>query len=181
MRRKGRIIIYFSLSILLALFAFQDSGALSRKSMTRTAVAYISEDEDISAILRITGVHGDPDKVSNINKKYEPIGTITNNSNQVLEIVLDVTPDFSRVIDKTELLFGVSVDSKIEFTRNSPSTQSLFFTLKPGQSKDILMALENNQADLVIVHFGFQATNPATGTSIIVRDTDDNPRRIYIK
>jgi len=179
--RKVRIIIYFSLSILLALFALQDSGALSRVIMTREATAYISEDEDISAILRITGVHGDPNKVSNINKKYEPIGTITNNSNQTLEIVFDVTPDFSRVVDMPGVRLGVRVDSTIEFTENSTSTQSLFFTLLPGQSKNILMSLENNEADLVIVYFGFNATNPNTGTSIIVRDTDDNPRRIYIK
>lgn len=179
MKRKNTIILLM-IGLLLAIFSLPTSGALSGTGLSRYTVARIAS-SDTTAALKLDGIHGTSLTISNINKKYFYLGTITNNSNQQLSITMTVTPDFSQLSTKNYWL-GIQIGSGIiEFTSTSSPSQSLVFTLAPGQTETIYGALQGNQAREIILSFSFTATNTANGTYIVVKDTAANPRRVYVK
>lgn len=178
MKRKS-VFILILLSVISALCALPTSGALSNGNLDRATAAQIAS-SDATAALKLEGIHGSYLTISNVNKKYFYLGTITNNSSQPLDITLSATPDFSKLTNKNYWL-GIQAGNTIEFTSSSAATQSLQFTLAPGAAQTINGALMGNQAREVIVSFAFTATNAATGTYISVKDTDANPRRVYLK
>ena len=171
--RYKKTVILLSLSVLFALLSIPFSGALNQVKLERDVAVWVADDRN--AVLELNGLDG---LSYNLNKNYRNVGTITNNSNQEINLTIKVTPDFASNTKKNEWL-GIEIENTaIVFTDNTDKSETVTVTLEPRQSANVRAAIKNSQKKTIDVAFDITAEN-ASGDYIHLNDTLRSPRHIY--
>lgn len=171
--------IFLVMALVFALFALTDSGALSRNNMERSLQAAVSADS--SAALTLVGFDNPTLVISNVNKKYFAVGSITNHYRYPIVLTVTITPDFSRITNKNYWL-GVNIGGVVqEFIESAHQPAQISLTLQPAQVAPIQVALTGNQAREVYLYFGFSAIGSDGIVSVQIIDDPQTPRRMTLK
>jgi hypothetical protein len=173
MMRKHKITaLFLTISLIFAILSLPNSSAISSGRLERGATADVVSDS--AAVLKLEGLSGQ--NIYNIDKDYDRIGSITNNTNQSINLTVDITPDLIYVISNYKL--NVKIGNKVtEFKKNKDSTQSVTISLAPRQAVDIQASLHNNLLGWVNTSFRFTAEDISGTYSMQLNDTQRTPRR----
>ncbi len=174
MIRRKLPLILLSISLIFGLIAMPKSAAITINNLSRNATSVVSADSN--AVVKLEGFNSS--QYTKLNSNYSKVGSITNNSNQVMNINVIMTPSQVFSIFKTYQL-GVKIgSSSCVFRNNTASTQQLAVSLMPGQSIDVQMSLTNNLLDFISTSFTINAYDNTKTYSLSIQDTSSSPRRI---
>lgn len=171
--------LFLVLGLVFALVALDESGALSRNNMERALQAVVASDS--SAALTLVGFDNPILVISNVNKKYFDVGSITNHYRYPINLTVTITPDFARVTNKNYWL-GINLGGVVrEFISSVQQPAQITLTLQPSQSAAIQVALTGNQAREVFIYFGITAAGTDGVVTMVLNDSPDSPRRMTLK
>lgn len=170
MRKNKLTILFFACSFLFFIISMPFSGALGEVNLQRTATANIASDS--GGILKLEGIDN---RSYNLDNKFARIGSITNNTNQILNLIVTITPDLSwGLFSHLKIRIDNSV---VVFNFNSKSEQ-MTMTLSPGQVASIEGSYNRNIISSARVSFSFFAFNQEGTYTMQIKDTVRTPRRI---
>ncbi|HWT76466.1 MAG TPA: hypothetical protein VN258_17350 [Mobilitalea sp.] len=176
MLKKGITLLFFTLSLIFSLVTLPNSAAIGAASFSRNATASVSKDNQ--AILKLDGF--DLSQIYSVDKNYSKVGSITNNSNQILILTISITPDLTNINNKNYHM-GIKIgNASCMFMKNSDSTQQITQTIMPGETLDVQIYLSKNQSDYVTTSFRINAVDTAGTFSMSLDDTQNTPRRMII-
>jgi hypothetical protein len=177
MIRKYKIaFIFLTCSLFFALLSLQDSSALSKVSFDRDVKAKIVSDSN--SILKLEGLDGK--KSYDIEEDFTTVGYITNQSDQVMELVITATPEILYATNNS-YKFYVKVDNNIcEFRHNMDVSQQMTLMLSPGQKIEMEAGLKYNKAALVVTSLQISASDMGKTYQIQLTDTTETPRRFTV-
>lgn len=161
-----------TLSLFFTLLGLQDSSALSTASVTRSAMASISNDD--RGLLVLEGLDG---REYDLDKSYSTVGSITNNTNQTIQLTTRITPDFGLTNNNGYKLSVKIADEVVEFKHKSDSTKQITVKLEPGQRVEVQGALKNNHLAVIVTALDFIAVDSSGTSTMQLNDTLKTPRR----
>lgn len=172
-RRLKLAPVFFLLSLVFALFSLPFSGAISEGRLERKTTADVVADSN--AVLKLEGFHN---QLNNLDNKYKSIGTIKNNSNQTLRLIISIRPNFL-LVSGNNYKYNIKIGNQtVQFDKKSNLIQQMTITLNPGQETNVLATLMNNNLGMVFTSFYFTAGD-LTGTFLMnLNDTLRTPRQI---
>lgn len=165
-------IVFFVLGLLFALSSLANSGALSEGMLERNAKAKITDDSE--GLLELKGFNNN--LIYDLDKDYEAVGSITNNSNTALDIIINIKPDYSLITNKN-LWNGVKIGNETcEFSFTSQVPQEIRLRLDSKQSVNVEVAVSHNQSREIIT--GFEFTGLGTDGVLKIELGNENARQI---
>jgi hypothetical protein len=168
--------LFFVVGFLFAILSLPSSAALSKAMFERKASFKVAS--DLNATLKLNGFDGKT--VNKISKHYKALGSVTNNSNETIELTVTIRPDFSE-FKKKFYWFGIKIGDEIRvFEVDTPQVQQVTLELVPGQMFDVQLGLQRNQSNDLVVSFDFTAVAKSGTFNIQLYDTDQTPRRIIV-
>ena len=173
MVRKVFGILCYTLGILCTIASLQSTAAINSTKLERDAIAVIAKDQN--AFVQLEGLEAT--KRYDLNGSYRKVGSITNNSNQELYMVVVLSPDdnYRRSNYRLKLKLG-GEDAEIKKTTKDTL---LYLTLSPGQSLPIQASLTNkNNTNNINLSFQFLITDSSLSYSVTLGDTQRSPRRM---
>ena len=172
MKKRITSLLLF-ISIFFAYLAIQDSAAISSLSLRRNTSALVSNDQN--GVLKLEGF-ANP-QYTKLGTSYTKVGSITNQSNQPLNINVIMTPNQVFGVIRAYSL-GVRIGSQTCVIRSNTISQKLSISLMPGQSMDVQMNLTNSLLDFIVTSFSFEASDNTKTYQVYITDTSSTPRRI---
>lgn len=174
MRRFKSSILLFLLSFVFGVISLQESSALSSGLIQREAVAFVENDSN--AIIELEGFGGN--RHHDLDGNFETVGSIKNNTTQIIYVNIAISPDFLYVTNKS-YKFNIKIGDIIrEFKHFTESPQHISIKLDPGQKVLVEASLRYNQQALVITSFDIVARDISGGLQIQLNDTVETARRI---
>ena len=173
MIRKRLTLILLTISLIFALIAMPNSAAVTIKSLNRDTKAIVSNDNN--AVLKLEGF--DSSQYIKLSNSYNKVGSITNNSNQSINLNVVMTPtQMFGIIGAYQL--GVKMGSASCIIRSNTTSQQLAISLMPGQTIDLQMNITNSLLDFISTSFTISASDSTKTYNISLPDTTSTPRRI---
>lgn len=165
--------VFLMLSLVFALMSMPDSSALNRGRFARQASARISKDEN--ALLELDGLN---DMRFDAGSEYTGAGSITNNTDALLNIKVRISPDFSSINNKNCILgIRLGLTSRY-FTYYSTEPEEIILLLLPRQSINVQVSIDKNANKELPVSFDITANDIGGRMIMHIRDTKAAPRRI---
>jgi len=173
MIRRRLTLILLAVSLIFALIAMPNSAAVTIKSMNRDAKAIVSS--DTNAVLKLEGF--DSLQYIKLSNNYSKVGSITNNSNQTINLNVVMTPtQVFGIIGAYQL--GVKMGSATCIIRSNTTSQQLSISLMPSQTIDLQMYITNSILNFISTSFTINASDSTKTYNISLPDTTSTPRRI---
>jgi hypothetical protein len=158
--------------MIFAVMSLKSSSALSTLRFDRNASAAVTNDN--SSVLMLVGFEN---KTYSVNSKYTSFGSVTNNSKQVMNLKVTISPEILWNNNKNTW-FGIKIGTETaEFRNNNSSPKQVLLSLNPGQTAEAQAALTQSLGT-IRASFQFWATDPYGNYSIQLNDTVKSPRRI---
>lgn len=173
--RKAVTSLFFILSSVFMIFSLPYSGALSYGKMKRDAYATVVNDG-----MAFLELHGFENQIYDFDKDFECFGSITNNSEHVINLMVTIH-SFHIAVPTPSCHFRIKIgetDVKLKFTSGVASPEKIELNIEPGQCVDVQALLKHNQEGIVIASFQFEATDAAGKYTVKLNDTLKTPRRI---
>lgn len=173
MIRRKLPLLFLIISLIFGLIAMPNSAAVTINSMKRETKALISSDSN--GMLRLEGFNSS--QYMKLNSNYSKVGSITNNSNQTININVVMTPtQVFGVIGAYQL--GVKIGTSSCVIRRNTTSQQLAVSLMPGQTIDVMMYMTNSLLDYISTSFTINASDNTKTYHLSLPDTSATPRRI---
>lgn len=170
--RIGISHMFFTLAIVFATLSIVNSAAISQVRLERQAFARISSDP--GAFLELSGFDNES---YDLWSKYEPIGSITNNTGRKIALTVTIQTEFLQLQNKNSY-FGVKIKSISREFNEESSDEQIEVILESGEVIDVEALLHPGQNTIVVATFQFSATDIEGTLDLQLQDTLLNPRRI---
>lgn len=173
-KRRRAASLFFILGGILLLSAIPCSAAINRIMLERETKVRLAQ--DCNAVLKLTGFDNE---AYDMNGSYKSFGSITNQTGQTIKLMVTVSPDYQiyHMFGRLGIKLG---NEACEFSYSYCASKQLTLTIPAGQTVDAKAYLVNNFLYSLPVNFKFSAADTAGSFTLILEDTQDTPRRIYL-
>ena len=182
---RAKTFFLFSLAIIFGWFSLSASGALTSLSLNRTFKPALVV-SDTNAIIGLTGFNDVT--YNNVTNNYtnSNIGTIKNNSNRTLAVIVSINPNIISLRNNNSTwsmaftLSQASTSQTLSFSGTGPQSVNPLSTttinLPPGATIVLSVAITYSQ-NLFISTASYNISATGNGVSIQLSDTPNSRRR----